>query len=166
MAVLFIAVSVLVSVWSVRTVTSKQIAAQTKVVIDAGHGGDDPGKVAADGTKEKDINLEIGLRLGEYLKEQGMSVHYTRQTDRGLYSEGESATKAADLQKRCRIVENIQPAFIRTVTATAAFPVRRSSTTPPRRRANGWEKPYRSNWSAVWILQITGKRRRMTVTIS
>lgn len=109
MAVLFIAVSVLVSVWSVRTVTSKQIAAQTKVVIDAGHGGDDPGKVAADGTKEKDINLEIGLRLGEYLKEQGMSVHYTRQTDRGLYSEGESATKAADLQKRCRIVENIQP---------------------------------------------------------
>ena len=37
------------------------------VVIDAGHGGRDPGKVGIEGQLEKDINLSIALRLKEYL---------------------------------------------------------------------------------------------------
>lgn len=52
------------------------------IVLDAGHGGRDPGALGADGTREKDIVLDITLRLGRLLeREMGMSVIYTRKTD-------------------------------------------------------------------------------------
>lgn len=50
------------------------------VVLDAGHGGHDPGAVA-NGIREKDLNLKAVLRLGEMLKEYGVDVKYTRKTD-------------------------------------------------------------------------------------
>ena len=40
------------------------------IVIDAGHGGNDPGKVSSDGIKEKDINLSIALKLKEELEKK------------------------------------------------------------------------------------------------
>lgn len=109
MAVFLVTISSLVSIWSVHTVTSKKIDGNIKVLIDAGHGGNDPGKVSRDGTLEKDVNLEIALELGTYLKKQGFEVYYTRQKDEGLYSQGASSKKAEDLQKRCSIVKNIKP---------------------------------------------------------
>ena len=50
------------------------------VVIDAGHGGHDPGAVA-NGVREKDINLRATLLLGTLLEKKGMDVRYTRKTD-------------------------------------------------------------------------------------
>lgn len=50
------------------------------VVLDAGHGGHDPGAVA-NGIKEKDINLRAVLMLGEILQSYGIDVRYTRKTD-------------------------------------------------------------------------------------
>ncbi|NLX84599.1 MAG: N-acetylmuramoyl-L-alanine amidase [Synergistaceae bacterium] len=50
------------------------------VVLDAGHGGHDPGAVA-NGIKEKDINLKAVLQLGNILESQGIDVRYTRKTD-------------------------------------------------------------------------------------
>ncbi|RMB60913.1 N-acetylmuramoyl-L-alanine amidase [Dokdonia sinensis] len=53
-----------------------------KVVIDAGHGGDDPGKPSKAGFKESDIALKIALALGEQLeKNTDIDVVYTRKTD-------------------------------------------------------------------------------------
>ena len=49
-------------------------------VLDAGHGGEDPGAVAM-GRQEKDDNLRLTLSVGEILKENGMDVVYTRTTD-------------------------------------------------------------------------------------
>jgi N-acetylmuramoyl-L-alanine amidase len=52
------------------------------IVLDAGHGGRDPGALGADGTREKDIVLDITLRLGRLLeREMGVNVVYTRKTD-------------------------------------------------------------------------------------
>ena len=51
-----------------------------KIVLDAGHGGEDPGAVAMD-RQEKDDNLRLTLAVGEILKENGMDVVYTRTTD-------------------------------------------------------------------------------------
>jgi N-acetylmuramoyl-L-alanine amidase len=55
-----------------------------RIVLDAGHGGNDPGAVA-NGLKEKDLTLtivkHIGRLLGEY---EGVEVHYTRTDDRFL----------------------------------------------------------------------------------
>jgi N-acetylmuramoyl-L-alanine amidase len=55
-----------------------------KVVIDPGHGGDDPGALGIDGAaypNEKDFNLEVGLRLRTRLQNAGCTVVMTRTTD-------------------------------------------------------------------------------------
>ncbi len=84
--------------------------AKTCICIDSGHGGDDPGKVGAQGAKEKDINLQIALKLKEQLEEQGLEVVMTREEDTDLADEGASSRKASDMQNRVKIVEEADPA--------------------------------------------------------
>jgi len=71
------------------------------VVLDAGHGGKDPGKVGYKSMKEKDIALKIVLQVGKMLeKRENIKVIYTRKTDVfiGLKDRGKIANKAdADL---------------------------------------------------------------------
>src|SRR5690554_2288112 len=56
------------------------------VIIDPGHGGEDPGAVGDNiQLKEKDINLIIGKRLKELLMEDGFNVIMTREEDGLLY---------------------------------------------------------------------------------
>ncbi len=52
------------------------------VVIDAGHGGKDPG-THGKYTNEKDIALKVALKVGQYIEEhiEGVKVIYTRKTD-------------------------------------------------------------------------------------
>ena len=53
-----------------------------RIVVDPGHGGHDPGAVGADGLKEKDVVLSLGLKLSRLLKEKmGLDVVMTRSTD-------------------------------------------------------------------------------------
>lgn len=51
-----------------------------KIVIDAGHGGDDPGAVYQ-GRREKDDNLRLAQAVGEILADNGIDVEYTRTSD-------------------------------------------------------------------------------------
>jgi len=76
------------------------------VIIDAGHGGEDPGAVGNSGVYEKDLNLEIAREVGEKLVEEGFAVIYTRADDRLLYNEDENIKgirKISDLKNRCKI---------------------------------------------------------------
>jgi len=66
------------------------------VVIDAGHGGHDPGAVA-NGLREKDINLKAVLQLGKILESMGTDVRYTRKTD--LYLKLAERTEIANRHK-------------------------------------------------------------------
>ncbi|MGG7163028.1 N-acetylmuramoyl-L-alanine amidase CwlD [Clostridium ihumii] len=78
----------------------------TKIIlIDPGHGGIDGGASAADGTVEKNINLNIALELAKLLKENGFKVFLTRDEDRGLYSDSGSVKekKIQDLNERCKL---------------------------------------------------------------
>lgn len=52
------------------------------IVIDAGHGGYDSGSIGVMGTKEKDVTLEISLKLGSILEKRGFNVLYTRKSDK------------------------------------------------------------------------------------
>ncbi len=51
------------------------------VIIDAGHGGDDQGARSADGFWEKDLVLDVALRLAERLRARGLRVVLTRDSD-------------------------------------------------------------------------------------
>ena len=55
-------------------------ASSNIVVLDPGHGGQDPGAVA-NGVREKDINLAVALKLESTLKSKGIKVELTRRTD-------------------------------------------------------------------------------------
>ncbi len=81
-----------------------------QVVIDVGHGGIDSGKVSPEGVLEKDVNLVIAKKLGTLLAQSDVEVVYTRESDTGLYQEGDSNKKVADLQNRCALIEKTDPA--------------------------------------------------------
>lgn len=51
------------------------------IVLDPGHGGEDPGAIGPNGTQEKDINLKIALYLKEMLEDDGYTVFLTRDKD-------------------------------------------------------------------------------------
>ncbi len=82
------------------------------VVLDSGHGGNDPGKVGVDKSLEKDINLAITLKLKEYLEQSDVEVVLTREDDRGLYTERDRSKKAADMKKRCQLIEAAKPEIV------------------------------------------------------
>ena len=75
------------------------------VVIDVGHGGNDPGKIGVDNVKEKDVNLAISKKLFQVLNEQGYKVVLTRSEDVVL-GDGDKFSKISDLNKRCEIINN------------------------------------------------------------
>ena len=53
-----------------------------RIVIDAGHGGHDSGTLGADGIEEKDVVLDVALRLGKLLHDRlGAEIIYTRSDD-------------------------------------------------------------------------------------
>ncbi len=81
------------------------------IVVDAGHGGDDPGKIGINGTLEKDINLTIAHKLKVLLESQGYEVVMTRSTGDGLYQPGTKNMKVEDMQNRCRIITEAMPVF-------------------------------------------------------
>ena len=66
------------------------------VVIDAGHGGKDPGTKGVF-LKEKDVALKIALKVGSYIEKNipGVKVIYTRKDDRYLPLDERAAIAAA-----------------------------------------------------------------------
>lgn len=74
------------------------------VVIDAGHGGNDPGKVSTDGVKEKDVNLEIAFCLKAQLQARGITVIMTREGDESLSLAGATNKKVSDMHNRVSLI--------------------------------------------------------------
>lgn len=97
-----------------RVIPSSVIVIEDKqtIIIDPGHGGVDPGKVGIDGSYEKDINLDIALKVQEILEDRGYEVILTRKTDDGLYEESDSNKKVADMKARCQIIEESQAELV------------------------------------------------------
>jgi len=68
------------------------------IVLDAGHGGKDPGTIGVTGVREKDVALGVTLKLGALIQRnlKGVKVVYTRKTDRfvELYRRGQIANES------------------------------------------------------------------------
>lgn len=92
-----------------QLVTSEKVDTEEKenqiVVIDAGHGADDPGKVGVNDALEKDINLQIALKVKACLEEKGIQVVMTREDDVAEES------KLGDMKKRVELINEVKPAI-------------------------------------------------------
>jgi N-acetylmuramoyl-L-alanine amidase len=75
------------------------------VIIDAGHGGRDAGASGKSGLKEKDVNLEIAIRLKRYIEESGGIAIMIREDDSGLYSVESKNKKREDMKNRKEIIK-------------------------------------------------------------
>jgi len=91
------------------------------VVIDAGHGGRDPGAIGVGGLREKDVTLRLANALGEKLAARGFAIVYTRQDDRTI-----------GLEERTAIAESVGGDLFVSLHANAA----------PRRSVAGIETYY------------------------
>lgn len=96
--------------YTVTAVMNTNNLKEKVIVIDPGHGGQDPGAQFG-GIKEKDINLDIALRLREILSASGCKVILTREVDKDFYLPnfvlGRMA-KRAELSQRVRMASMSQ----------------------------------------------------------
>jgi N-acetylmuramoyl-L-alanine amidase len=89
------------------------------VVVDAGHGGPDPGAMGP--VVEKAVNLEVALRVRRFLQNAGVDVTMTRESDAAF-----SSDKRTDLTQRVALAEG-KDLFV-SIHANATVPA----------RADGW----------------------------
>lgn len=97
------------------TFSGGDVAAEKPViVIDAGHGGVDPGAVGDNGALEKDINLAVALCLRDILRINGYEVIMTREEDISIHDPGItkiSAIKTSDLKNRLQLLDSCPDAL-------------------------------------------------------
>ena len=85
MGILVLACTILLFTSGVKNVLPASGSVEKKVIlIDAGHGGDDPGKIGINQAKEKDINLAIAKKLKVCLEKAGFEVVMTREADESV----------------------------------------------------------------------------------
>lgn len=87
------------------------LRAHTRLLVDPGHGGEDGGTMAENGTLEKDINLSIALTLADFMRLCGFDVTMTRDRDISI---GDATAKTvrekkvSDIRQRLVLYEQAQ----------------------------------------------------------
>lgn len=120
---LFAFVLLVGGVWYTFSALSKPSLQGKLIIIDAGHGGQDPGAQVG-GVREKDINLDIALRLRETLSAKGCKVIMTREVDKDFYLPNfvlGRAAKRAELNQRIEIARSNEADFLISIH-TNSFP--------------------------------------------
>lgn len=79
------------------------------IVLDAGHGGSDPGKIGVHEEKEKEINLEIALKVEKMLKKKKIKVVMIRTDDQMPDDQSDAGQKVRDLRERVRKINKENP---------------------------------------------------------
>lgn len=110
------------------------------VVIDPGHGGQDGGAVAPDGTEESGINLAISLRLEQLLRFAGVPTEMTRREDCMVCDPGLDTMrqrKVSDIRNRTALVNGIPNAVLLSIHQNSL------PSSPANPRGAGLPKPGR-----------------------
>jgi N-acetylmuramoyl-L-alanine amidase len=117
-AMVLTAITVILAISGTNPKIHDTIAPEGKgvtVVLDAGHGGEDPGAIGVNGSYEKDLNLAITLNVAEQLRNLGMNVVLTREDDKLLYKPEENIKglkKISDLKNRVAIANTYENAIL------------------------------------------------------
>ena len=144
-------------------------ASQFTVVIDAGHGGFDSGKVGVDGTLEKDVNLIIAKKLEQLLIAADINVIMTRTDDTGLYEESSNNKKRQDMKNRATLMDQAKPDCIisihqnsypkESIDGAQVFIIQNL------KKESFWQHSFRILLSPGQTLATTALKNQMTVTI-
>ena len=122
---------------SAKVVKKPAIGKIRRIVVDPGHGGHDPGAQGANGTREKDIVLQIALRLAHKLREElGLDVVLTRSTDVFI-----------ELQERTAIANKVGADLFVSIHANASL----------NRNASGIETYYLNLAKTEKVAQLAAK---------
>ena len=107
--VLFLLIGAIVVSWKLSELTAnvsketKSNKNKTVIVIDPGHGGEDPGKVGSNDVLEKDLNLQIAKKVIKRLKKKGITIVTTREDD------NVPTAKKKDLEERIQLINDTNP---------------------------------------------------------
>lgn len=98
-------------------VQNEPVKRQHTIIVDAGHGGIDGGATSCTGVLEKQINLQIALRLDDLLHLLGFDTVMIRTTDTSVYTQGNTiaAQKVSDLNERVRTVNETENAILLSI---------------------------------------------------
>jgi N-acetylmuramoyl-L-alanine amidase len=109
------------AVWTSLPLSS--LISGRKIVVDAGHGGADPGAKSPLGLAEKDLNLDVALRLKKYLSRVGIYAIMIRETDRDFFDAplNISHKKRRDLTYRIEIANQTRADLLISLHANS-FP--------------------------------------------
>jgi N-acetylmuramoyl-L-alanine amidase len=90
------------------------------IVLDPGHGGYDVGAIAADGTPEARITLQITKQVRHYLQQAGATVYLTRERNQDLAGDGHVRNrKRKDLVRRYAYIQNKRAGLLLTIHMNA-----------------------------------------------
>ncbi len=108
--VLFLLIGAILASWKLSQLTadvsgqaSQKKSDEIVIVIDPGHGGEDPGKVGINDVLEKDLNLQIAQKVVDLLKEAEIDVVITRKDD------NVPTRKMEDLEQRVKLINDTNP---------------------------------------------------------
>ena len=105
--ILFLLMGAIVASWKLSELTANVSKEDKKdqvvIVVDPGHGGEDPGKVGVNDVLEKDLNLQIAKKVKKLLEEAGIKIVMTRTNDKV------PDAKKEDLNQRVQLINETKP---------------------------------------------------------
>ena len=108
--ILFLLMGAIIASWKLSELTAnvskeekKAKKDQVVIVVDPGHGGEDPGKVGINDVLEKDLNLQIAKKVKKLLEEAGIKIVLTRTNDKV------PDAKKEDLNQRVQLINETKP---------------------------------------------------------
>lgn len=135
------------------------------VIVDAGHGGEDGGAVAPDGTVEKDINLDVALKLQKVLQLYGFNVIMTRTEDTMTYDgnfDTQREKKVSDIRNRFKIIEEHPDAIFVSVHQNNFYDSSQSGTQVFYSKNNFKSKTLADEIQKTFVNNIQPDNRRQT----
>ena len=107
---LLLAVLIMMSNHLEKMVSSGRVTGRNPcIVLDSGHGGEDPGKIGVNQAKEKDVNLKIAKKTKERLEKKGWKVVMTREKDVMLGDPAAGNKKIHDMKARVERINKTMP---------------------------------------------------------